>query len=208
MHLYRPGRYEQRLRNLPVRRSVDRQVGDAPLTRRERLDAAQRDSTRTCSARKELGLGVPGKGQRAAKRGKLEPAAKRLARIGAPVRSTQPGPELYECCGVFQASRRALQDLDGLLQESDSTLSAQSKPVSAEGAPKGPWRAPLPGQHDLLLSYASGVLPFTELEIGESGLRAPCQERGILPADSPRSGLRPGGGGKSPCRSPLSSSGG
>lgn len=57
MDLDRLGGDEERLSDLAIRTTLGRQLGDAPFTRRERLDAAQSDAAGARAGGKKLGLG-------------------------------------------------------------------------------------------------------------------------------------------------------
>src|SRR5947207_3811224 len=66
VHLDRPLRDEERLRDLPVRRPLGCHLRDAPLARGERRDAAEGDAARPGAGREQFLLGSGGQGSRTA----------------------------------------------------------------------------------------------------------------------------------------------
>src|ERR671931_132561 len=72
---------EERLRDLPVGRSSGRELRDAPLARRQRVDAAQGDPARSGAGGEQLALGAAGEVCGVAERRQLDRLAKLLPRL-------------------------------------------------------------------------------------------------------------------------------
>src|SRR5919197_2044596 len=72
---------EERLRDLPVGRSSGRELRDAPLARRQRVDAAQGDPARSGAGGEQLALGAAGEVCGIAERRQLDRLAKLLPRL-------------------------------------------------------------------------------------------------------------------------------
>src|SRR6266545_7727993 len=87
--LDRPLGNEERLRDLAVGGAFGRQLGDAALTGRQRLDAAQGNAAGARAGGEKLALGTCSEWRGAADRRQLKSLAKLLARLRAAIGSAE-----------------------------------------------------------------------------------------------------------------------
>src|SRR5512132_3583618 len=183
MDLDRPLSDEERLRDLAVGGAFGRQLGDAALTGRQRLDAAQGDTPRARAGGEKLALRTFGERAGAADRRQLESLTKLLARLRAAVGPAKRGAQLGPGLRVLEPSRRPAQDVDRFHEELEPALAALDEACRTQGGAERPRGTPRARELDLFLSKRGGLVPPAELKQSQRGGRAPRDEGGVPAAD-------------------------
>ena len=173
--------HEERLSDLAVGEAVARQLGHAPLARRQRLDPAQGHAPRLGAGGAQLGLGEVGQRRGARVMGDVERLAQHRARLGAPAGGAHQHPELGQRPRALERDPRALEALDALAQERLALAAARDRSGGAQGHPE---RAlPAEGAREL------DLLPWPAV--------GPPRARRARRAPAPRPSARPGSPGTS-----------
>ena len=135
--------HEQRLGDLGVRQPAGGEVGDPPLARGQRVDAAQLQPARARAGRQQVVARLLGEHGRAAALRQVERLAQRLARLAAAVGAPLRRAEVGERPRVLQARRRRRQQLGGPAEPGDHRVAVVAEQRDEPlGAAERPRRAP------------------------------------------------------------------
>ena len=149
---------EQGLRDLAIRQVLARELGDAALARRERLDAAEDDAPRPGAGRPQLGLGARSKRSGARAMRRVERLAQQLARLAAAVAAAQERTEIGQRPRAVEHCAARSERVDRLPQQGLAGIPAGDDAGRALRDAERARRAERASELELLLGQALRVI--------------------------------------------------
>ena len=177
--------HEQRLRDLTVGHARGREVGDAALASRQRIDSGGRAGPWPAASRAELVARVPSEWLGTAGSRDLESASKWRSSGSAVAGAAEAGTEVDKRPSVLEPGQRTLERGDRFLEEGDAASASFDEPCGAQRNAEAAWRTEDPAELEFLGRELPCLFVRPEPMGHECCGRAPVNDSRILSA--PRS---------------------